>query len=298
MILINEISITNFLNYAVNNMFSNLLSSINENLFTWLDDLVFINADITKSLKYIVGTNAFNGVKLLCNSLIYGFLLYYAVSYLLSHITFSQVEKPFQFVFKLLLCSIAFNVCEYLCSGLISLFSTITEIIRDIGSDSFYMEISFSSFVDNVLPKDYFSSNSFVLFSFDGILRSTITFGFLNLSISYSIRYILIKVLIILSPFAILSLASSKTSPFFKAWFKNFIALLLLQIFVSIVLLVCIVIDEKDIAFLPSQILHLGMIYTLFKTNSLVKDLIGGFSTDVNLSVPSISSLLKGGNSK
>ena len=40
------------------------------------------------------------------------------------------------------------------------------------------------------------------------------------------------------------------------------------------------------------------MIYTLFKANSFMKELLGGFSTDVNLSIPNISSMLKGGSSK
>ena len=298
MILINEVNITNFLVYALNNMFSNLLSSVNENLYAWLDDLVFINTSITKNLIHIIGGSAFSGIKLLCNALIYGFILYYAISYLLSHITFSQIERPFQFIFKLLLCTIAFNASEYICSGLISICSTITDIVRDLGNFSFNIDISFASLVEDVLPSEYFTSNSFSLFSFDGILRTTITFGFLGLSVSYAIRYILLKVLIIISPFAILSLASSKTSPFFKAWFKNFMALLLLQIFISAILLVCFIIEDKEISFLPSQILHLGMIYTLFKSNSFMKDLIGGFSTEVNLSIPNISSFLKGGISK
>jgi len=279
-------------------MFSNLLSSVNENIYEWLDDLVFIDNNIIKNITYIIGTNAFSGIKLLCNALIYGFILYYALSYLLSHITFSRIEKPFQFIFKLLLCSVAFNASEYICSGLISLCSTISQIILDLGNFSFNVNVSFSTLIDDILPKEYFTSNSFSLFSFDGLLRTTITFGFLSLSISYAIRYILLKVLIIISPFAILSLASSKTSPFFKSWFKSFLALLFLQIFISVILLVCFIMSDYEVKILPAQILHLGMIYTLFKANSFMRDLMGGFSTDVNINLPNLSSIFKGGNSK
>lgn len=123
------------------------------------------------------------------------------------------------------------------------------------------------------------------------------TFGFLNLAVSYAIRYIMLKVLIIISPFAILSLSSNKSSWFFKTWAKNLIAILCLQIFIAIILLVCFFIDDKDI-FLPAQIMHIGMIYTLFKANSFMREFIGGFSLDVSLNVSNFSSFLKGGNSK
>lgn len=123
------------------------------------------------------------------------------------------------------------------------------------------------------------------------------TFGFLSLAVSYAIRYIMLKVLIIISPFAILSLSSNKSSWFFKTWFKNLLAILCLQIFIAIILLVCFLIDDKDI-FLPAQIMHIGMIYTLFKANSFMREFIGGFSTDVSLNFSNFSSFLKGGNSK
>ena len=93
-----------------------------------------------------------------------------------------------------------------------------------------------------------------------GFLRASISFGFLSLTVSYGIRYILTKVLIVLSPFALLSLASTKTSTFFKVWLKSFLAVLFLQIFVAVILLVCFVINNND-TFLPSQIMYLGDLY-------------------------------------
>lgn len=279
-------------------MLSNLLSSINENLYVWLDELVFIDSNITKTISFAIGGSSTTGINLICNALIYGLLLYYGISYLLSHITFSKIERPVEFIFKLLLCAIALNASEHICSSLIFICSHISEMICELGNYFFNFDVSFAGLVEDVLPSDYFTSNSFSLFSFDGILKTSVTFGFLNLSISYAIRYIMLKVLIIISPFAILSLASSKTSAFFKSWFKHFLASLLLQVLVSIILLVCFVISENDIRILPAQILHLGMIYTLFKANTFMRDLLGGFNTDTSLSFSNLSSMLKGGTSK
>ena len=274
-------------------MLSNLMSSINDNIYTYLDDLVFLDTRITKTLTHVIGTNFTSGMLLICNALIYGFMLYYAISYFLSYMTFSQIERPLQFVFKLLLCAFAINGSQAICNGLISLCSQISSIVLKLGHlSSFPVDVSFGSLVGTVLPKEYFTTNSFSLFSFDGLLRGSITFGFLSLTVSYAIRYIILKVLVILSPVAILSLASSKTSWFFKAWLKNFFALLFLQVFVAAILVVCFLIDDKE-SFMPEQVIHLGMVYTLFKANSLLRDLLGGFSTEVNLSIPNFSSMIK-----
>lgn len=163
-------------------MFSNLLSSINDNINSYLDSLVFINSDITKSLTYVIGTNSYSGINLICNSLIFGFLLYYAISYLLSHLTFTQVESPIQFVFKLLLCTFALNASQVLCSGLIFIFSHISDMLCELGNFLFDFDLSFSGLLDDVLPKEYFTSNSFSLFSFD---RNTKSFYFFWLFKSY-----------------------------------------------------------------------------------------------------------------
>ncbi len=293
MILINGVDITSTLTFSVNNILSNLLSSINDNVLEWLDKLVFIDTNITKTVIYVIGNNSYSGINLICNSLIYGFLIYYAISYLLSHLTFSQVERPFQFIFKLLLCAIALNSSEIICSSLIFIFSHISNMICELGNYLFNFDISFAGFIEDVLPNNYFASDSYSLFSFDGLIKTSTTFGFLNLTISYAIRYILIKVLIVLSPFAILCLSSNKTSAFFKAWLKYFLSLLFLQVFVAIILLICFVIDDKN-EILPSSILNLGMIYTLFKANAFLKEFIGSFSTETQVSYPNVIAILKG----
>lgn len=172
-------------------MFSNLLSSVNENITSALDDLVFINSDITKTLTYVIGTNSYSGINLICNSLIYGFLLYYGISYLLSHLTFAQVETPLQFTFKLLLCAFALNYSESLCSGLIFICAHISDMICELGNYMFGFDISFDSLLNDVIPPEYFTSNSFSLFSFDRNIKNFYIFWILkfNCLLCYSLYY-------------------------------------------------------------------------------------------------------------
>ncbi len=271
-------------------MFSNLLASISDAIYALLDDLVFIDASIAHNLTEIIGNNSYSGINLICNSLIYGFLLYYSISYMLSHLTFSQVERPFQFIFKLLFCVIALNCSQIICSSIINLFSNISLFIKELGYDLLGYKISFSTFVNKINSNSIIPNESFNLFSFDGVLKGMTSIGFINLTISYAIRYVMIKVLIIISPFAILSLCNNKTSSFFKSWIKVFISMLFLQILVAVILVICFTIIYKDnILFL--QIIHIGMVYSLVKANTFVRELMGGFSTDVSFNFSNISSI-------
>lgn len=153
-------------------MLSNLISSINDNIYASLDKMVFISPEVTNSLEHIIGTNSYSGIVLICNSLIYGFLLYYGISYLLSHLTFSQVEKPMQFVFKLLLCAFAINGSLAICSCLVTATSYISNLICELGNYYLGVDVSFSSLLNDILPKEYFATSAFSLFSFDRIFTS------------------------------------------------------------------------------------------------------------------------------
>ena len=89
----------------------------------------------------------------------------------------------------------------------------------------------------------------------------------LGLVFSYSLRYILIKIFILIAPFAILSKASSSLSWFFKAWSRNLFSLLFIQIIVSFVLLILFSM-KYDSANLFTKFIYIGGIYALLQVNS------------------------------
>ena len=276
-------SITAQLIATLNTVFSNLLSSIYNAISSILDDLAFVDSSITSDLNPIIG-----------DTLIYGFLIYYAISYLLSHLTFTQVEHPAQFLFKLLLCSLAVNGSLAFCSFLIQITSTISSSINMIGESIFHTEISFICLIDALNPQNYFLEGLFNLFSFDGLLKSLISISFITLTISYSIRYVMIKVFILISPFAIISLINSKSSWFFKSWLKNFLSMLFLQVLISLILVVYFAITFNDNTII-NQLIQFGIIFTLVKANSFLKDFMGSLSSDVNFGSVSMFSMFKGG---
>jgi len=274
---------------AINNLFSSLSSSIDTKVYSILDDIVFLNLDIFSdgTIYRILGSNSSSGILLICNSLVSGFLIYYALSLLFSYLTLSQIQRPSQFIFKLILCLIALNSSELICRGFIFLTASISSAIRNIGETLFNTNICFATLLENLNFLN--SSESFNLFTFDGLLKALISFSFINLTLSYSLRYIMIKTLILICPFAILSLCIDKFSWIFKSWIKLFLSALFLQILVSLILLVSFSLNLDSSHF--SQLLYIGSIYALIKSNTFIRDFMGGLSTDINLGISNIKSM-------
>lgn len=285
----NSTDITRIIIDAINSIFETLFSSIDNSLYSVLDDITFINADIfqDKNFENLFGTSASNGILLIANSFLLAVLLYYSIRYLLAHFTYTQIETPFRFFIKLLLCGIAMNFSFFLLPFVIDLNANVCWAIRALGETLFHKEICFSELINTMNTNMAIDTNSLNIFSLDGLIKGTLSISLLSLVFSYSLRYIFIKIFILLSPFAFLSLTLDKTSWFFKAWLRNLFSLLFIQIIVSLVLLILFSIDYNAHN-LVTKFIYVGGIYALIKTNSFVRDFIGGVSTEVSQSVKSL----------
>ena len=290
-----ETNIVSSLLQSIITIFSSLISSINNNIYLILDDLLFINTSICddKNLLGILGNESGAGIIFICNGLIYGFILYYAFSLILSYLTFAQVQKPSSFLFKLFLCAIAINSCKLICYSTIFVNSSISSALRSVGENLFNTPICFSNLIEK-LNTIIYTEDAFNLFTFKGLIKAFISIGFVNLAISYSLRYVMIKVFILISPFAILSLSIDKFSWIFKAWCKTFLSLLFLQILVALILLITFSLDfnQNDVF---SVLIYIGAIFSLIRANSFLKEFMGGLSTDVNFGLTTIKNLIIGG---
>jgi len=289
-----EVNITEVIINCINNIFQTIFSSIDTNLYSILDEITFINTDILTSsyFRNIFGTSTTNGILLIANSLILGFLLYYCGRLLLSNFLITQVERPTSFIFKIIIFGIFMNSSLFICEQFIFFTSCISSAIRELGFNLFGDTISFSGLVEKLNSIIEIEENSFTIFSIDGLLKSVISISFLNLAFSYSIRYIMLKVFILISPFAFLSLSVSSTSSFFKAWIKCFISLLLVQVLVALILVIIFSIDFNSNNIF-SKFLLCGAIFALLKANSYVKEIIGGISTDFSQGVNGLKSIIK-----
>ena len=271
---------------TINTLLQNLFSSVDNSLYSVLDDITFIDSDIldTPYFDKIFGTSSENGLLLIANSLLLGILLYFSIKYLFSNLTYSPIESPKQFIFKLIIFGICMNFSGAIVEQLISLLSNISLAIRELGESLFNTEICFANLINKLNNTISINSNSLNIFSLDGIIKGTLTFSLLNLVFSYSLRYITIKIFVLLSPFAFLSLSLENTSWFFKAWLRNFFSLFFIQILVSLILLILFSMDYSSDKFVI-KFIYIGGIYALIRANSLVKEFIGGLSTNLSLNV-------------
>lgn len=279
---------------TINTLFSSLFSSIDNNIYGVLDDIVFIKSDILedKFLTSILGTSPTTGLILVSNSLLLGFSLYYIVRYAYSHYSLTQTEQPFQFLFKLFIFAILSNSSYFLIGQLININSLISLSIREIGENIYNCNISFSELVLKLNNLVTTNDTSLNVFSLDGLLKSFISINLLSLLFTYALRYVILKVFILITPFAFITLINSSTAWFFKAWFKSVLSLLLLQSFVALILLITFSVDFSSTD-LFTKIICIGSIYALTKANSYIRELIGGISTDVSANMSSLRYLLK-----
>ena len=285
----NTTDITQIIIDTINTIFGNLFSSIDNSLYDVLDKVTFINSNILKDSNFetLFGTSASSGILLISNSLLLGFLLYYAIRYLMAHLTFTQAELPSKFLIKLLLCGIFMNFSFYCLELFLDLNNNVSLAIRSIGESLFNKNICFSELINTINTQMSIDTATLNLFSLDGLIKSILSVSLLSLVFSYSLRYVFVKVFILLSPFAILSLSLQNTSWFFKAWFRNLFSLLFLQIVVSLVLLILFSMDYSA-SNLFVKFIYVGGIYALIRANSFIREFIGGVSTQVTQSVKSL----------
>ena len=245
-----------------------------------------------KNFENIFGTSTSNGILLIANSLLLGIILYFAIRYLLSHFTYSKIESPHSFLIKLIICGICMNCSYFLLSQFLDIFSNVSLAIRNLGESLFNKNICFSELILDINKNISVDVSSIDVFSLDGLIKSIISVSLLNLVFSYSLRYILIKVFVLIAPFAILSNSLLSTSWFFKSWFRNLFSLLFIQVVVSIILLILFSIDYSA-SNLFSKFIYIGGLYALIKANSFVREFLGGVSTDFSQNVGNFSKFLK-----
>lgn len=278
-------------NNLISSLINSLLTSLDTNVFSVLDELAFIKSDsISDTYFNSFFTKQFNIISL-SEALLFGFLLYYSISYLFSFLTFSNFQKPLSFLTKLLFSAILIHFSLPICEEILDFFYLLSNILKHLGSFIFTHELSFSLLHDKII--DLFFSDltlPFSLFSFDGVLKSFISFGFVNLLFTYSVRFIFIKLLVLISPIAFLTLCLDQSTWIFKIWLKNLISQLFTQLIICVILLIIFSLDGSQNP-IVTKLLYVASLVCLIKASSFVKDFSSGFTSDISSSFSSIKNM-------
>ena len=250
---------------TINKIFAELFSSMDKSLYRLLDKTVFVSDSILADSFF---TNIFNskyGIPAIANSMLLGIFIYYCFKLYMAPFSGSYIEKPYQFLTKILIITICINCSSFICKEILGINSIITDILRSLGSSISGHEISFNELISSSIYIDE-SSEIYNFFSFNGLLKSFFSFGLISLLFSYTVRYILIKVFILLFPFSLLSLSINSTSWLFKSWARSFLSLLLVQNFIVFILtlLFSLNVQSHDVF---SQLSYISTIFILSKCN-------------------------------
>lgn len=277
---------------TINSIFETLLSSIDNHLYEVLDKITFVGPEILtdKNFEKIFGTSTSNGILLIANSLLFGFLLYYGFRFLMSYLTYQKVDTPGSFFIKIIFFGICMNFSFFIVQFFLELNFNIGYALQSLGENLFQKTPCFSELITTINTHFSIDHSSLNIFSLEGLIKGTLSISLVNLVFSYSLRYIMIKVFVLLSPFAFLSLSLEATSWFFRSWLKNLFSLLFIQIIALLVLLILFSLDFSS-SNLLNQFIYVGGIYALIKANSFVREFIGGVSTNISQSVQSLSKL-------
>ena len=150
-----QINFTEIILNSINELFSMIFSSIDNTIYSTLDNLTFISKDILYdgNFQKILGQNANEGILLVCNSLIFGFIIYYSINYLISHLIYSKIDSPKQFIFKCIIFIAIMNSSLWICSEIINIITIITNTISALSYSLFGKETTFSNFINIINEK-------------------------------------------------------------------------------------------------------------------------------------------------
>ena len=268
------VNLTSLICDSINSIFFRIFSSIDNTVYSNLDNILFINTDIINNLKFeqLFGTDSTNGILLIANSLILGIVLFYVLKFATAHLIYYSIDSPYQFAFKCIIFIACMNSSLWICEQIINLNSLISSSICEIGNSITGQNITFSNLISNINSEIYLPVETFDIFSVSGIIKLVSCIGVIWILITYSIRFIMCKILILLSPFAFVSLITNHLDGFFKGWLKQFLINLSLQILVSLILCVGFSLEFSSNNVL-SQIIYLAIILSIAKCNYNLKEL-------------------------
>lgn len=276
---------------SLNAIFSRIFSSLDNSFYSILDNLAFINTSILDNnvIKALLGNNINTGILAICNSFILAFILYYSLKFLFSHLIYVKTESPKEFIFKAIIFSTLMNNSLWICEQIIFIIDLCTTFLISTAEELFQKTITFSEFLNIINTTLFWVPAATDLFSFSGIVKSFSSIGLINLVFTFSLRYIMILIFILISPFAFLSLLTNSSSWIFKTWIKSFVSLLLYQLIIGLLLIISFTFTNIANSLLVS-IFYVGIIQAFQRTSFFIKELLGGINISVSNSNNNFSS--------
>ena len=272
--IINQQTQSNQLIANLNEMCKALFNSVDKNAFKYLDELAFLDERKFKTgiELELIGNNIYEGIIGIAISILMGIALYYIVNY---------------FIIKSIIAGFFIIYIKDIVLFVISVNNIITKEILNLTQTFFNQKVTFENILIKINETLYVQGEGFNVMSFDGIIKIYLVFGIINLIFEYSLRYVMIKIMFILSPIFVAFKTNRRTEYLYNNWVKGMFGLLFMQNIIAIIL----VISTRFITspLIPiNKIIYIGMIYALIKVNVFIKEIFGGVSIEVQTPIKNI----------
>lgn len=263
---------------SLNIISEKLFKSVEGQVYIVLDKIVNIKPDILNEepLKSIFLEGKLNGVIVVANSFILFYITYYVFTQLMSMYNGKKAENAYLFVMKIIVVFVLVNNSYFICSMFLEVLDAFNNAILQLGESVAKQAVSFERLKESILSIDDFMKND--LLSLNGLIKGVISFGIITILINFSIRYVTIIFLIIISPFAIMSISGAISLGFFKTWLRMFITNMSIQIVVNLLLIIPLV--YKETGDLMYKIILVGTIYLMYKITEFTRELFVKISED------------------
>ena len=259
----------------LNLVFEKIFKSVESQVYDTLDKIVNINKNILEiePIKKIISSNGFI---IIANSIVFFLIIYYLYTIIISMYNGNRFENVYHLIIKLLIISVIINNSYFLIEQILELNDNLTDTVNTLCKNLAGCDITFVKLKENILSIKDFAKNDFL--SLDGLIKGIISYGSVNVLITFAIRYATMILLIIVSPVAFSMLFSNLTKGVFYNWLKMFITNLFTQIILKILLSIPLMYSDNNSVMY--KIILVGSVYMIYKLNSFVKEIFSKFSVN------------------
>ncbi len=255
---------------TLNGAIEKLNLNFGQDFFKLLDKILVISSNIIKEqpLKDMLDVSK-SGIIIIANSLILFYACHYIFLRIVSMYNGGTKENIGHFILKLIVIILLVNNSYYLCEEILNMSELFNKTISEFSKDIISNDASFEN-----LQKEVTNLEEIVKtdgFTIESIIKSVTNFSSISLMIVFSIRYVTIIFLIIISPLTVMCLFSNITRGISKTWGKMLFINLIIEIFVRLIIMIPLAYKSNDTIY---RIILLGSIYLLLRINNFVKEII------------------------
>lgn len=264
---------------SLNSVSEKLFKSIEGQVYEEIDKIVNITPNIFKDepLKNIFFQDKVNILIVIANALILFYIIYFTFSKMISVYNGNRCQNIYIFVIRLVLVTFLVNSSYLITKEVININYVFTDSIDKALEQIAGTSIDFQNLKENILKIDDLLKSD--MLSLNGVIKGVISFGSISILISFAIRYVTIIFLLIISPFAFVSLSSNLTVGIFKTWIKTLFVTLMVQFVIKFIIFIPIM--YKHTNNISYKVILVGAIYILYKVNNFTKELFTKISSDL-----------------